>query len=128
MSHPYRGCLRHGAVLLALGAAACHPAPPPPQDGTIDTMEHCPHIPPPPKGQKTPPAPHNDFPQLLRPGYYDWTGFDYSWVPPAWITLYQPTRRAPVWQPGYWALSVGACVWKPAHFLPATMAPAERRG
>jgi len=76
----------------------------------------CPHIPPPPKGAASlPAAPSSGFRQILRPGHWDWSDGQYSWVPAQWMTLLAPGR--PLWRDSAWRPNQGACVWQPAHFV-----------
>jgi len=66
------------------------------------------------------------FPQVLQPGYWSWTGHDYTRIAPRWLTLL--ARAKPLWQAGYWSANGGACVWNEAHFVRPMPASAKHQG
>src|SRR5579862_5453244 len=61
---------------------------------------------------QTPPPPLPDYDQppipapddQWTPGYWNWNGYDYYWVPGTWV---EPPQPELLWTPGYWGL-VGA--------------------
>jgi hypothetical protein len=81
----------------------------------------CPTLPAPPTAP-APVPPVSGFPQILQPGHWSWTGHDYSWTPPVWLTLL--ARGRPVWQPEHWTLTGNACVWHEAKY---TYVPKPKR-
>ena len=116
--------------LLWLGAlaAALQSCAAPPQRPAAPMV--CPHIPPPPKAEVTPPVQKSGFAQILRPGHWDWPpepatglgGKDYTWVPARWLTLLTDAR--PHWHNGVWRQNGGACVWIKPHFaMPGNAEP-----
>jgi hypothetical protein len=98
--------------------AACTPAPEPaapPRHATAPTLKiTCPHIPPPPAGEKPPLPPVSAFPQMLLPGHQEWSDGAYSWIPPHWETRFS-TTTPPKWIPGYWEVNSNACIWHNGH-------------
>ena len=47
------------------------------------------------------------------PGYYDWRGNRYEWVPGSWV---RTPRPATVWVPGRWQPTTGGYLWIPGHW------------
>ena len=93
------------AVLLALCTcvAGCSQVP---------SLSH-PPVPLPLPEQVTPP-PQSSSVLIWRPGYYDWTGSTYIWIPGQWTSR---AGHGTLWQDGYWRRENGESVWVPAHWI-----------
>jgi len=58
--------------------------------------------PPPLPVYEQPPAPAYGY--IWTPGYWDWGGGDYYWVPGVWV---DPPQVGYLWTPGYWGFNRG---------------------
>lgn len=101
---------RHATAVCLLGAvgvalAAC---------ATPVTGNPYPPVPPlPTEAMGKPPV--TTTPLMWRPGYWDWTGGGYTWVPGTFVPS---AGHGNMWMPGYWARGAdGTWVWQPAHWM-----------
>src|SRR5690349_15964091 len=73
-----------------------------------------PYPPPPPlQVEVMPKPPVTTTPLIWRPGYWEWTGAAYAWVPGAYVPR---AGHSDLWVPGYWTRSGSAWIWQPAHW------------
>jgi len=52
---------------------------------------------------------------IWTPGYWDWNGYDYYWVPGTWVL---PPRIGFLWTPGYWGYNNGLYVFNDGYWGP----------
>jgi hypothetical protein len=69
--------------------------------------------PPPLPDYEQPPCPEDGY--LWAPGYWAWSGADYSWVPGTWV---QPPRVGVLWTPGYWGFVGGVYAFHAGYWGP----------
>lgn len=60
-----------------------------------------------------PPLPAPGY--LFVPGYWQWDGMDYYWVPGTWV---EPPVDGMLWTPGYWNYQDGFYVWSDGYWGP----------
>ena len=87
------------AILLLLGA--CAPTSMPPAQI------------PPPMAESVPKPPVSAAPLMWQPGYWDWTGSSFVWVPGQYVEATAPVRA---WVPSYWEGTPGGWVFQRAHW------------
>jgi hypothetical protein len=71
-------------------------------------------VPPPPLPPDSQPVIPEDG-DLWTPGYWNWRGQAYAWVPGAWV---QPPRSGLLWTPAYWASAGSVYVFHPGYWGP----------
>ena len=69
---------------------------------------------PPMQAEEIPLPPTSRVEVIWRPGYYDWNGTEYVWVPGEWV---ERAGHGTTWQDGYWNGAPPNSVWVPAHWL-----------
>jgi hypothetical protein len=52
---------------------------------------------------------------LWTPGYWDWNGYDYYWIPGTWVL---PPRVGFLWTPGYWGYNNGLYAFNNGYWGP----------
>lgn len=60
-----------------------------------------------------PPAPRPNY--MWTPGYWNWNGSSYYWVPGAWVA---PPSMGMYWTPGYWGWNNGGYQWSQGYWGP----------
>lgn len=91
-------------LLCASGLSGCV-APPPPVEAPVV---------PPPYTERVPTPPRSQVPLVWRPGYHDWTGDGYVWMPGRWQ---ERGAHSALWQDGYWERRGADFVWVPPRWL-----------
>lgn len=76
-----------GALAMTLAIAGC--------DGSFPAYPQAPA----PLAERVPEPPPSSQALSWRPGYWDWVGGSYSWVPGQWVPL---AGHGAMWQDGYW--------------------------
>ena len=69
--------------------------------------------PPPLPIYEQPPIPASGY--LWAPGYWAWDGYDYYWVPGAWV---EPPSVGLLWTPGYWGWRDTVYIYNPGYWGP----------
>ncbi len=93
---------RQSAQAAAQALSAHSEAPPDDVESAVDVDLSAADAPPPLLNYEQAPCPEEG--DLWTPGYWNWSGAGYYWVPGAWV---QPPRVGVLWTPGYWAFMGG---------------------
>ena len=99
--------MRSALALVLLALAGCQPVP--------NDNGACP-TPPPMPAEIVPKAVPTEATQTWQPGYVDWDGYRYNFMPGRWVIRNDASTQ---WMPGYWNRPTvpGPCVWVPAHWM-----------
>ena len=92
--------MRRGVIAVLLLLASCaDPGPPAPI--------------PPPMAESVPLPPVSPVPLAWQPGFWDWTGSSYVWVPGQYVDA---KTLSGVWMASYWEQTASGWVWRRAHW------------
>lgn len=94
------------------GTAPVSAVPPPPPPGQGPASSNMPSVaPPPPQAEAVPPLPGPNY--VWQPGYWQWNGAQYVWIPGRYSV---PPSATAVWIPDHWQSYGTSWLFVPGHW------------